>query len=48
MASSNSIEDLIEDDFKMTINNKQYYVKIPDRQDKKVITSLSLLLFSLL
>ncbi|XP_073981304.1 mitochondrial calcium uniporter isoform X2 [Rhodnius prolixus] len=36
MASSNSIEDLIEDDFKMTINNKQYYVKIPDRQDKKV------------
>ncbi|KAK9512574.1 hypothetical protein O3M35_000970 [Rhynocoris fuscipes] len=36
MATSNSIEDLIEDDFQMTINDKKYYVKIPERSIEKV------------
>lgn len=31
IASSNSIANLIEEDFKLTINDKEFYVKAPDR-----------------
>lgn len=31
IASSNTIANLLEDDFKLTINNKEYYVKAPEQ-----------------